>query len=582
MKFHILVLRLAMVGGFVAAAVVADRGGYVIKSFDVDLTVEESSDLIVQERLVVDFSEPRHGIYRTIPVRYTDPRGYVYSLGFRFLAAIDENGTALGTKVSSQGRYVRVRIGESDRTVQGRVVYILRYRVRRGLGHFAEHDELYWNATGNEWQAPIEAASAKVRLPGAVARDSLEAAGYTGRFGSVEQAVDIEHPEPGVVLYRSRRGLAPLEGLTVVAAWPHGLVRFPGPTRRTARFLFDNWIALFPVGAFVFLLRRYRTQGRDPRGPAAVVVRYEPPPDLSPGEVGALVDERVDLRDITATVVDLAVRGYLLIRVEEKSTLFGLASREETWFERTDLSSDDVRPHERRVLKGLFTSGDVVSAEDLEKRFYKRIPDVKEALWDRLVQRGYFAAKPPTVRQTYILLGVLWGLLTFGVGAGWAWLQGAILPPAIILPAVAGVVVALLFVAFSRAMPRRTRKGVELRSWALGFEEFVDRVERDKLEADRARHVFESLLPYAMALGVAAAWAREFEDIYAQGPPPAWFRGPQPARGFSASSFEHSLSSAMNRAGEGMVAAPRSQGSSGSGGGGFSGGGGGGGGGGSW
>ena len=135
----------------------------------------------------------------------------------------------------------------------------------------------------------------------------------------------------------------------------------------------------------------------------------------------------------------------------------------------------------------------------------------------------------------------------------------------------------------ARAMPRRTRKGVEARSWALGFEEFAGRVETDKLEMDRKRNVFESLLPYAMALGVAEDWARQFEGIYAGGGSPAWYAGSgSPRGGFSTAAFQRSLHSSMTRAAQSMRSSPRSSGSSGSGGGGSSGGGGGGGGGGSW
>jgi uncharacterized membrane protein YgcG len=151
-----------------------------------------------------------------------------------------------------------------------------------------------------------------------------------------------------------------------------------------------------------------------------------------------------------------------------------------------------------------------------------------------------------------------------------------------VLPIVSGAVVGGLFVLLSRAMPRRTRKGVESREWALGFEEFVDRVERDNLEAARRRNVFESLLPYAMALGVADAWAQRFEGIY-ESVPPTWYhgRGVGSGTGWSTRQFESKLSAAMTSAGQGMASAPRSQGSSGFGGG-SSGGGGGGGGGGSW
>lgn len=102
------------------------------------------------------------------------------------------------------------------------------------------------------------------------------------------------------------------------------------------------------------------------------------------------------------------------------------------------------------------------------------------------------------------------------------------------------------------------------------------------MERDAARDTFESLLPYAMALGVATKWSRRFEGIYAE-QAPRWYVGPMAGmHGFSTVAFHDSLQSAMAETGKSLAATPRSSGSSGSGGGGFSGGGGGGGGGGSW
>ena len=561
----------------------ADRGGYTLESFDVTLDVEPDAELLVEERLVVNFAEPRHGIYRMIPVRYTDPRGYLYSLGFRMIEVVDETGAPHRAQASREGRYVNVRIGDPDRTVVGRVVYVLRYRVSSVVAHFANHDELYWNATGNEWEALIESSSATIRLPAPVDAAELEADAYTGRFGSRDQEADVERlPAEGVVRFRTRRALEPLEGLTVVAAWPHGIVHFPGPISRAASFVAGNWIVLAPLFALGLLWRGYRAFGTDPVGPAAIVVRYEPPAELSPGEIGALVDETVDLRDITATVVDLAVRGYLKIRIESEERLFGLFRTEETFFDRADRGWEDLRGFERVVISGLFASGSTVSTKDLEHKFYRVIPAIKDGIWEDLVRKGYVAHKPPSVRTLWKVLGLVAGGVTVGVGMAWASFYGAVFPDAAGIPILSGIVVALLFLAFSRAMPRRTRIGVDARAWAVGFEEFVDRVERDRLEADRRRQVFESLLPYAMALGVASRWAAQFEDLY-RAESPAWFGGSAVSgRGFTAPSIESSLSSAMSRAGSGMTAAPRSQGSSGSGGGGSSGGGGGGGGGGSW
>jgi uncharacterized membrane protein YgcG len=266
--------------------------------------------------------------------------------------------------------------------------------------------------------------------------------------------------------------------------------------------------------------------------------------------------------------------------------LFGLFSNEEIVLERQrdgkGATEQDLLPHERRMLEALFTERDEVAIDDLRERFYRHLPGIRDALLERVTARGYFAGKPTAVRMRWGLAGVGVAVAVFLAGALWAWLRGGIMPQALGVPAVAGVLTAIVGFAFAQAMPRRTAKGVELREWALGFEEFVERVEAEKLEQDRARNVFETLLPYAMALGVAAAWARRFEGIYAQGSAPGWFVGRNPAQGFTTSGFERSLSSAMTRTAGAMSQAPRSKGSSGSGGGGSSGGGGGGGGGGSW
>lgn len=560
----------------------ADRGAFVITDFRAEITVQEDAKIIVEEHIDVDFSEPRHGIYRTIPVNYTDPRGYGYSLGFRFLGATDQTNQPYGAAVSKSGRYVQIRLGDADTFVEGRVTYILRYEVAHALVNFADHDELYWNVTGNEWRTTIQRASATVHLPGPVPPEELETQAYTGPFGSREQAATIEHPNPSTVTFRTNGTLNPMEGLTIAVGWQPGLVDFPGPLERTLIFLAANWVAVAPLLAFAWLWRLYQRSGKDPAGGGSVVVRYEPPAGLTPGEIGTLVDEKVDLRDITATVVDLAVRGFLTIGQQTKSHLAGLWRSEETTFELLrSPHGASLTAHETLVLNALFSRGQHVSISDLKERFYKHIPGIRNALYNHLAAEDYFAGSPDAVRTRYRILGVVAGAATVAVGAGWVWFRGGILPEGMLVPIVAGILTTLVFFGFAPAMPRRTKKGVKMREWAVGFEEFVDRVESSQLEADRARNVYETLLPYAMALGVAEQWSRQFEGIYAVAGP-SWYIGGDPSTAFSTRSFSNSLTSAMAQTGQAMTSAPRSQGSSGSGGGGSSGGGGGGGGGGSW
>jgi uncharacterized membrane protein YgcG len=472
--------------------------------------------------------------------------------------------------------------------VQGRMIYRIRYRVQDALGHFPQYDELYWNATGHEWQADIARATVTLHLPAPLPADSLRALGFTGPFGSKAQDVAISQPEPGVLRYEATRTLGPLEGLTVVAAFPPGHVRFPGALAKSARFFGANLILLAPLLWLLLLLRLYRSRGKDPVGAGSVTVRYEPPADLTPAELGTLVDERVDLRDITATIVDLAVKGRLEIQEHEEKALLGLITREETSFVKREKGGEAaLLPHEAHVWEGIFSHGERVDASDLRQEFYREIPKIREAVTSRLVRNGYFEAAPGAVKLRYTGYGLLAAVATFALGALLARITGGIFPQALALPIVAGILSAALFGAFAPAMPRRTRKGVAGREWALGFQEFATRVEADRIARELAdpaarRSAFERLLPYAMALGVAAAWARRFQGIYEEGPAPTWYQSRGLHGGFSAASLERSLSASMASAGGAMASTPRSSSSSGSGGGGFSGGGGGGGGGGSW
>jgi uncharacterized membrane protein len=562
----------------------ADLGGFHITRFDVDIAVQENSDLIVEERIEVLFTEPRHGIYREIPIRYTDPKGYRYGYDFRVLAVEDGNGNERQVKQTRNGVHVRLRIGSPDHTVTGKQVYVVRYRARDVLRHFFDYDELYWNVTGHEWNVPIDAAQVTIRLPQAFPLDSLDVSGWAGGYGGRESNVRYTVPEPGVVQMWSDIALDRREGLTVALAWPPGAVTFPGRATRVWRFLMMNGIVLVPFLAFFYLLRRYRKHGVDPSIPPSVMVRYEPPPDVSPGTIGTLVDERVDMADITATIVDLAVRGVITIRTEVEEQFWGLKKTNVTSFTRNPQASvGDLLPHEQLILDGLFAGhASSVTTEDLKEEFYRKIPGIRTALYDRLVKKGFASGSPQKVRQRTVGMGVLAGVLTVVIGILWGTHQGAVFPNAALLPIGSGVATAVLFGLFAPAMPRRTNAGVRIVSWCRGFEEFADRVEEDRFERDAARGIYETLLPYAMALGVATKWSRKFEGIY-DDRPPTWYVGPAHHRqGFSTVSFHNSLQSAMSDTGRSLASTPRSSGSSGSGGGGFSGGGGGGGGGGSW
>ncbi len=516
----------------------------------------------------VEFEGAFHGIERTIPVAYNGPEGFDYSLYITNVSASDGAGGApLRVDKRRQGGSLQFKIYVPGATDVTRSIS-LHYRVRNGLRFFDDHDELYWNITGTEWTVPIEDASAHIVLP--VGVTGLHATDYTGAFGSREQNATVEVLGSNVDV-RTTAPLAFREGLTVVVGWDKGFVHEPTESESILQFLQNNWALFAPICALGIMLWLWYTRGRDPEV-GSVAVQYEPPPGLTPGEVGTLVDDNVGMRDITASIVDLAVRGFLTIEERPSKHLMGLYSNTEYVFHRAKPPAEwtGAKSHELLLLSGIFQNGlrDEVALSELQNRFYRNLPGIRGALFDSMVEHGYYLHRPDMVRQFYIGGGIVTGVLLFAIGQYAAQQLGAQPLPFVIGAILTGAVIAGL----GWFMPARTADGVRALHSALGFEDFLSHVEADRMERiAQTPATFEKFLPFAMALGVEKKWVGAFQGIFTQ--PPSWYQGPVGGP-FYAMGFVNSLNQMSARAGQVMASAPRSSsGGSGFGGGGSSGGG---------
>jgi uncharacterized membrane protein YgcG len=535
-----------------------------VLAWDTEIYLESEDAFGVIERIRWDFEgASRHGILREIPVAYGRGRAADYRIAVDAVEVTDADGRARPVRTRATGRLLELRIGDPDATVSGVEDYWIRYRVRRGLLFFEQHDELYWNAIGHEVLVPIERASVTVYLPAGVEPAAVEHACFTGPLGSVEQ--DCRTTSGVAALsFVAERSLGPREGLSVVVGLPKGAVREPSRSERwlaRARDYLSAW-TLLPALALAGLIGLWRAGGRDPAGRAALPVRYEPPEGLSPAEVGVVLDERVDLVDVSATLLDLAVRGYL--RIEEVEGEGFLFLRDRDWRLVKLRDAGELRPHEALLFGRLFASGDSVRVSSLRNRFYVHLPALREAI-DQAVSRDgrFFPTSPELVRRRYAAVGLaalVGGLVAFFANAP---------PRAAVAIALTGGLVLL----FSRAMPRRTARGRAVYEEILGFREFVARVDKDRLErmGGRSPERFERVLPYALVLDAADVWAEAFEGLYRE--PPRWYvsRAPGP---FRPRSFVDGLGQSLGTIGSALSSAPRGgSGRSGFGGGGFSGGG---------
>lgn len=551
-----------------------------IRNYDALLTVHPDGSLDVTEQITFRFTGPWNGILRDLSLHHNTAQGRPTKLDVAIGYITDEAGERLRVEESSKDngwtRSLKIYIpgaNDADRTI------IIRYRVANAIRfYFASRnqpafDELYWNVTGDSWSMPIDSAHARVVLPEGVT--PTRTAVYTGKFGSIATDAKIEKAG-NTVDFTLERGLNQYEGMTIGAGWPAGHIS----TRpsETSEWLAKavRWLPLLiPLIVFFLVFNAWQKHGRDPEE-GAYVVRYEPVEGASPAELGTLVDNKADMQDITATLVDLAVRGYLKIEEITESHLFGLSKSTDYIIHIIRKRSDwnVLKEHEQLYLSTLSNAapdGESVKISELRNKFYTSLPSIRNGIYDSLVASGYYLQRPDKVRAKWAGLGVLTTVI--GVGASiislkFMWVTVA--PAAII---VAALLSAIIIFVFAPIMPARTIAGARAREATLGFKEFLERVEEQRFKTMiTSPEMFERFLPYAMAFGVADKWAKAFQDIYRE--PPTWYVGGTGQ--FNAVNFSHSINTMSSAAASSMSSSPSS---SGSGGGGSSGGGSGGGGG---
>jgi len=557
---------------------------FTVTNFSSDQTLtnnDPQGELKIVERISVDFTSFNHGILRAIPQKYKG-----HSLQLQVNSVKSETGAASEyTTYTSNGNTV-LKIGSPSRTVTGPQEYTIDYTVRNVLSFYDGRAELYWDVNGDQWQQQFNSVDATLRIPKDLALTETPSC-YTGVFESKAQACTVES-DTSTIRIRTTQPLGAKQTLTYVASFKdsdyfHSSKWYETLGEYSALIVGVVGPTLIIGGSALWYWWR---RGRDAKGTGVIVPQYDAPDNLKPIQVDGLMDFTVGNAGITATIIDLAIRGYLqIIETKQNKKLRKDTISYSLKLLRSDLSELDTT--ERSILKALFgntNKGSVADVDKLKNKLSSTATKLRKDVKTQLMVDGYFAGNIKEVsskglKSLKVVIAII-ALIAIGIISGAYAMIGIFL----------GVLIA---VACFAAIDARTAKGVGAKEHAEGLKLYLNVAEKDrinKLQAPNAAYadktkepvktveLFEKLLPYAMVLGVEKQWSKQFEALYTT--PPDWYNGNWNTFNavYLTSHLNDGIGSAVNTA----FTSPSNSGGSGSGGGGSSGGGGGGGGGGGW
>lgn len=580
-----------------APAAAARDVGERITSYDISMRVGVDGSMTVRETVDYDFgtSTDKHGFYRDLVTRMDYDRYNYRHYPVDDITVTSPSGAPDDLSAEKDDTSTRIRIGDADETVTGTQTYTISYRVKGVLNGFSDHVELYWNVLGVGFDVPIDTATAKVETPGG---DVTRVQCYAGTQGSKTSCGTKTSSAATATFGADSLGAG--EAFTVVVGMPKGsATATPILTERPSwRTDFGPGIANVAgvvlaalVGVLLLLLlrrkRREHAAGADTgvRVPGSSVLRQQPdgsvtfvpPGGLRPGQVGTLFDDKADTVDVTATIVDLAVRGYLMID-ELPDSDWGLRMLK--------APGPEFLPYERKFFDALFLGKpDRVRMSALRNTFAGTLGAIKESMHSDMAKRGWFTSrKPRSVKtQTRVVGAVVGGI---GLVVLWSIVQGAHLSFG--TGALAFLLLGGGMIYGVRYIPGKTVAGAQAHAHVLAFRDEMSTLDFSRLPEESRDEILSRYLPYAMAFGQTNQWAAAF--AWLDSAPSARRRGGSlywfgMLNGWDPHRFGHTVTSFSTSTSGVMASTPGGSGSSGfsgGGGGGFSGGGGGGGGGGSW
>ncbi len=397
---------------------------------------------------------------------------------------------------------------------------VLGYRVRGTVSQVSEGVQMEWRAVG---AYSHEVASTDVTVTADLPPEALSCLAGEPRSAMYCTASDMG-PD-ATVAHFLQADMASTDRLDIVVTYPEGAAE--GEPLLTQRWSLASAFAITPATASVFgilllvlvggLIALIRVRGRDERALRKEAVqgdhapfgqnqdrlRFHAPDDVQPGQIGTLIDERVDIADLTATVLDLTVRGYIRLEELPHERFTSVDWR----LVRLDGPIDEeLLPSEWLLLDALFGEQRTVRLSQLGSSrtsadFPARLDRVREELYRDMVRLKWFAHSPSQVRNLWTTIGM--GITTVGVFL-------TALLAVFTTAAFTGLAVVIAGAAVTSGaqyMPAKTKLGSSVYAHTMGFRDYLLSPRAENAPPGRRVELYSRYLPYAVIFDDVDRWA---------------------------------------------------------------------------
>ena len=478
-----------------------------IKSFDVELTASKDGLMQISEKIVYDFGYyERHGVYRYIPT--VSNVGDLYRVSKINFTNLQRDGESEPYSLDTTDSEVRVKIGSAGKTMIGTHIYLINYTVENGIGsNYEDHDEIYWNVTGNGWEVPIEEASLTLKTD---FNASIEKSiCFTGPEFSTQSNCTVEVSADGTKI-STTQPLFSNEGLTIVSSFPvntfpKSILQTNTPQDPDLKVLLILWGFMFIICNLIIapLLIFWYKKHKNKKRFGKVVVNFDLPQSskggrITPSQAGTIDTARLDQNDIVATFFDLAIRKYILIeQIKEKGKFLGIGTFDS--YKLTKLKSfDDLTSFEKSLEENVFGTSDTAFLKDTSIT-YDDFTNLEKENFKSLIEERIYTKNPKAQMSTLLVFGIL--LFCFG-----------------------NIILGPILIILSRRLNGRTQIGDELDYKIDGLKLFLKGLDRYHTWQAKNLLFLEKMIPYAISLGYIDEFMEQLKLIKPDYSP-TWYTG---------------------------------------------------------